>query len=115
MRQTIAKYQKVLLLDRFIITIKHVPDLDAASMECEFRYPYLDVTIRYSDKAIKRWKNKEDITNQVIHELWHIVTDPFYAKAVSRHVGKSDLEEEREHLVDTLTSITIKSLTHPVT
>ena len=68
-------------------------------------YPYLEPTILYSDKAVEYWKNKELTKDKILHELCHIITDPFYIKAISRYASKDGVEDERERLTDTIAVI----------
>jgi|GEM_PF-2675581 len=109
-QKVIAEYQRKLLLDRYTITI--APRTTTEYMECGFRVPYLDVTIGYNPEKIERdWKagRKADLTQALIHELCHVVTDPLYAKASDRYAGKNDLESERETLTDHIAMIIVKN------
>lgn len=104
-RKIIDKYVPILLLQRHKITLKKT---DCGFMESSFRYPYLNPEIRYSDKALNEWKRTNDMTEAVVHEMCHFITDPLYAKAVSRFASKEEVEDEREQLTDLLSNIVVK-------
>ncbi len=105
----IKKYSKILLLDKHTFELKY-PTGDAESlMECIFNYPYLNVTVLYSDKVLKKWKKKEDVVPYIVHEMCHPITDPLYSKAVERYVSKNEILDEREKLTDYICNIIIKN------
>lgn len=101
----IAKYQPLLLLDRNTFEIKYGTENKAALMECVFNYPYLNVTLKYSDELIDKFKRKEDITPYVVHEMCHVITDPLFSKASDRWVSKNEVLDERELLTDYICNI----------
>ena len=107
--KVIAKYSKILLLERGSFSVKHGVSGTNSYMECKFNYPYLDTTIFYSDMAMNDWKNKKDITPFIVHEMCHVITDPLYAKANSRFVSENEILDERELLTDYISNIIIKN------
>lgn len=74
-------------------------------LEITCTYPYLDPTIRYSQKAFDHWKEGILTSCRILHELCHIITDPLYCKAISRYVSENEIRDERERLTDTVTAI----------
>jgi len=78
-------------------------------LECVFNYPYLNVTIKYSDKVVDKWKNGKDIVPYLVHEMCHPITDPLYTKANSRYVSVDEILAEREKLTDYICNIVIKN------
>ncbi len=103
----IKKYQPVLLLTRNTFELES-PTRDPDSyMECVFNYPYLNVTIKYSDKLLKAWQKGKDIVPYIIHEMCHVITDPLYSKATSRYVSKDEILDERELLTDYICNILV--------
>lgn len=103
----IKKYQSILLLQRNTFEVKYGTENSHALAECVFNYPYLNVTIKYSDKLVKDWENKKDITPYIIHEMAHVITDPLYAKANLRYSTRSEIEDERELLTDYICNIVV--------
>lgn len=65
-----------------------------------FSYPYLEPYIKFSDKAVDAWLKNNLPKKRILHELCHILTDPLYAKAISRFSGQDEIESERERLTD---------------
>lgn len=74
-------------------------------LEITHIYPYLDPTLRYSERAFQVWKEGKMEKDRILHELLHIITDPLYTKAFSRYVTKQEIEDERERLTDTISAI----------
>lgn len=105
----INRYSKILLLDKHTFEVKAVLENKDAWLECVYNYPYLNVTINYGEKIIKKWKDKEDIVPYIIHELCHPITDPLYAKATARYVSKDEILDERERLTDFICNIVVKN------
>jgi len=106
-KKQVKIYKPVLGLELQEIEIKQGKHTDYLSMDC--CYPYLEPLIRYSDSAFEAWKKGNLPADRILHELCHILTDPLYVKALSRHAGKADIEDERERLTDTI-SIIIRNL-----
>ena len=99
------KYQSVLFLDKYHLKIEKEKDGYLAS---KFNYPYLDITIEYSEDSLKDWvKNKRDAERRMIHEFCHSITDPFYS-VVLDFPSKKALENERERLTDHIAQIVNK-------
>lgn len=80
-------------------------DAKQAYLAITCTYPYLDPTIKYSEKAFKDWSKGKLEKDRILHELIHILTDPLYNKALGRFVSKDEIEDEREKLTDTLSAI----------
>ena len=83
----------------------YIEKKDCEYLSITFSYPYLEPVLYFSNKAFEDWKVDKLYKSRILHELVHILTDPLYAKACSRHVGKTDLEDERERLTDRLSVI----------
>lgn len=108
----IAEYKTKLLLDRHTVTLEASDKVDY--FECTFRPPYLDSAIRYNPEKVQRdWKggNHADLKHALIHELCHVLTDPFYGKATERYTTKQTLNDERETLVDHIATIVERAYT----
>lgn len=105
----INKYTKILLLDKHTFELHYGVENKDSLMECVFNYPYLNVTIKYSDKLVEMWRNKKDITPYLVHEMCHPITDPLYSKAISRYVSRDEILDEREKLTDYICNIVIKN------
>ena len=71
-------------------------------LEITCSYPYHDPEIRFSDSALEAFREGKLVEDRILHELCHTLTDPLYVKAIERYVGKSEIEDERERLTDTL-------------
>lgn len=78
-------------------------------MEISFTYPYLEPTIRFSEKSFGEWQMGKMKKDRILHELCHILTDPLYCKATYRYASKDEINDERERLTDTI-CIIIKNL-----
>jgi len=105
----IQEFIPILLLQQYFFTVeKYKGEKAGLIMECELRYPYLDATIRYSEKAFDWWKNEKSIKPYIVHELAHLITDPFYSKATQRFVSNYEIEDEREKLTDLISNIVLK-------
>ena len=107
--KVIDKYSKILLLDKHTFSVKRGVSDERTFMECRFRYPYLDAQINYSERAFEDWKDKVNIKPQIVHELCHIITDPFYSKANARYVSIDEILDERELLTDHISNIIVKN------
>lgn len=108
---TISRYSQILLLDKHTFQVKYAEDLKGSLFECVYNYPYLNVVINYSDEVVKRWQEGKflEVSNYIIHELCHPITDPLYAKATSRFISRGEIEDERERLTDYIAQIIIKN------
>lgn len=104
----INKYVPKLLLQRHIFEVKFGTKDENTLMECKFNYPYLNVTISYSEDTFKKWINKEDVIPYIVHEMCHPITDPLYCKATARYVSKDEILDERENLTDLICNIVLK-------
>jgi hypothetical protein len=102
---TTAKYAKILLLDKYVFKFELEPQRKSG-MACSFRHPYLDITLYYGPSTIADWKKDIAIARHyVVHELCHVITDPFYDCSIERFVARPALENEREHLTDHIATI----------
>jgi hypothetical protein len=107
----LKKIQKILLLDDFH-PLSIEPSNKKNISECKFNYPYKSINIGYSDGVFEDFqKGKiEDVLGVLVHEMCHSITDPLYSKAVSRYVGKDEIEDERERLTDHIANILLKNI-----
>ena len=105
--EIVKQYQPILLLQRNTFELKYGTENPKAYMECVFNYPYLNVTLKYSDDFVEKYNKKEDITPYVVHEMCHVITDPLYAKATERWASKNEVLDEREMLTDYICNIVI--------
>lgn len=100
------KYKGILFIEKYQLWFKATEDNYLAS-KCH--YPYLNITIMYSEKAVEKWKrDKYDAETEIIHEFCHSITDPLYCKANSRYVSQDEITQERERLTDHISNIVIK-------
>jgi len=104
----IEHFVPILLLQRHTFELKKGVNNQEALMECVFNYPYLNVTINYSEKAFEKWKKGEDVTPYVVHEMCHPITDPLYAKATDRYASRNEITDEREMLTDLICNIVLQ-------
>lgn len=104
----IKKYQKILLLDMYDIKLIESTENKEAMAECKFTYPYLNAKIHINPDLIRN-KDSRKLESVIVHEMCHMVTDPFYSKAVSRYISKYDMEDERERLTDHVCNIILKN------
>lgn len=105
------KYKSVLFIEKYHLKVEKDIHQDPVYLGSKFNYPYLDITILYSDKFLKDWqKNKKDAERRIVHEFCHTITDPFYAVMLSWPT-KTALEEARETLVDHVAQIVNKHFT----
>ena len=101
----VSKYQKKVFLQNHTFRAKH--DKDTEYMSCSHAYPYLNVTIRYSDTALEDWRNGRDMSPFILHEVCHPLTDPLYNKALDRFASRNEIEAERERLTDHICNIVL--------
>lgn len=109
---TLRKYQKVLLLDDYLLKFQYSKDVtEDEYMHSIVRFPYKDIIIKYGARAITGWKekDKQTIKEVLIHELAHTLTNPLYEKSRRRYVSKDEIIDANEHLVDHITNIIIKA------
>jgi protein required for attachment to host cells len=110
--QILKKYQKVLLLDSYLLTFKFSSDVDADDkMHSLISYPYREIIICYGTHSVGLWekKKKEELTQTLIHELAHTLTNGLYEKARSRYLTPNEIKDENESLVDHIANIIVKS------
>lgn len=105
----LKKAQKILLIEHYEpLDIEHREDVNYA--ECACHQPYQSITIRYSDKVVEDWKKeKSSVIGVLVHEMMHVVTDPFYHVAVQRYTNGREMEDARERMTDHLTNIILKN------
>lgn len=107
----IDKYQDIILLQDHKIFFKYDKSVDdGAIMECDPRYPYKVLTIRYGKVALEEWKKPDhgELHDTIIHELVHAITEPLYRKAILRYTSDGEINDERERLTDHITNIITK-------
>lgn len=103
----IKKWQPRLHLDHY--TIRQQKDAETKYLSCLYNYPYHDGAIQWSEKSFEDWqKGDPEHERRVVHELCHLITDPFYTRAVERYITKDALEDERERLTDFIAVIAFK-------
>lgn len=107
----LEKLQKIFLVEDHTPLVLEYNTKKPKVSEFQYVYPYKTITIRYSDYVLEDWsKKKYDMAVGVLaHEMAHVVTDPFYAKAVSRYLDKESMEDERERLTDHIANMVIKA------
>lgn len=104
----IDRYVPLLGLTNYIIEVKPGCKNKYSYFECQFNYPYLNNYISFSKLALKEWMGGKDFEAHILHELCHIITDPFYSKANARHVTHEEILDERERLTDQIAHIVYK-------
>lgn len=107
--ELLKKYHDILLLQDHLLSLKQKDDINAYATHT-FCYPYKETEVNYDKELYEMWeKGKlEDVKAILIHELCHSLTDPLYAKATNRYVGRDEIEDEREALTDKLANIIVK-------
>jgi hypothetical protein len=109
--QMYNKYKAVLFIEKYHLKSRTVKKDEDYYLGSKFNYPYLDLTIIYSDDFIKDWKeNKQDAERRIIHEFCHAITDPLYS-VVMNWPTKDQIEKERERLNDHIAQIVNKHFT----
>jgi hypothetical protein len=105
-KETIDYYLPKLFININKIEIEKGEETRYLEITCT--YPYLDPTLKYSERAFNAWIKGKIKKDRILHEICHILTDPLYSKANDRFSGKNEIEDERERLTDTLASILIQ-------
>jgi hypothetical protein len=105
--KVIVQFTPILLLQRHTFEVKRGCESKDALMECVYNYPYLNVTIKYSDQAFEDWKKGKDVVPYIVHEMCHPITDPLYSKATARYVSRDEILDERELLTDYICNIAL--------
>jgi hypothetical protein len=103
----INKYTPVLGLTNYLFEAV-LNNKTTEYMACKFVYPYMNATIWFNDESLGDFKNGKDMEPFIVHELCHLITDPFYSKASQRYTTQTDLEHERERLTDCICNILLK-------
>lgn len=104
-RQMFDKYKSILFIEKYHLQTRMPVEDENYYLASKFNYPYLDITIIYSDKSLSDYlKNKKDAERRIVHEFCHTLTDPFYA-VVTNWPTKNDVEEQRERLTDHIAQI----------
>lgn len=103
----VDKYAPVLLLSNHTIILEKD---NGFYLACKYRYPYLDGIVIYSDSSLRDWQreSKKYHERKILHELCHLVSDPFYAKATTQYTSKGEIEDERERMTDHIAVIVHK-------
>jgi hypothetical protein len=108
-KEMFEKYKSILFIEKYNLYLKYDNEKYLTS---KFHYPYLNLTISYSDKSLKNWeKDKIDAEHELVHEFVHAITDPFYYLANNRYVSSDEVERERERLTDHIAKIVSKKIT----
>jgi hypothetical protein len=97
--------QRILLLqDHYPIELEWKEGSDS---ECVFCYPYKSIKILYADYLLDEWrkKNYSKVIDVLVHEMCHVITDPFVQRAYARYTTKEDVMDERERLTDHIANI----------
>jgi len=108
----LRKYQKVLLLDDYILKFRFSKGVDDEDqMHSLIRYPYKDIIIEYGAVAKDLWKKKmkQELKETLIHELAHTITNPLFEKARLRYTSHNELRDANEFMVDHITNIIVKN------
>lgn len=106
----LKEYQPKLLLTHFHIDIE--ARKSANYLEVDNRVPYLDPAIGYNpERVLKDWNDgkKEELKRSLIHELFHVLTDPLFNMGGDRYATKDHYNQMREHTVDHLANIIYKN------
>lgn len=105
-QSVIDRWQPRLRLEHFVI----YPEKDESTryLACRYNYPYLDGAILWTDRSFRDWRDGDERhERKLVHELCHLITDPFYTRAGDRYVTKEVLEDERERLTDHIAVLAI--------
>jgi len=106
--QMYDKYKAILFIEKYHLKSRTLEKGEDYYLASKFNYPYLDLTIIYSEEFIKDWKsNKRDAERRIVHEFCHAITDPLYATVVNWPT-KTQIENERERLNDHIAQIVNK-------
>lgn len=104
-KEMFDKYRSVLFLEKYRLEIEYSDEKGAPMLATDCNYPYLDIVITYTDKALNDFlKNKKRSERWIVHEFCHIVTDSFYSTVV-RWPTKQAIEDARERLTDHIAQI----------
>ena len=107
-RAMFEKYKGILFIEKYHLKMRPKTKEEDYYMASRFNYPYLDITIIYSEKSIKDWKeNKRDAERRIVHEFCHTITDPFYAVVIDWPT-KAHIEDARERMTDHIAQIVNK-------
>lgn len=105
------KYKATLFIEKYHLKCRLKKQDEYYYLASKFNYPYLDITIIYSEDFAKDWqKNKRDAERRIIHEFCHVITDPFY-QVTTAWPTKQALEEARERMTDHIAQIVNKHFT----
>ena len=105
--QMFNKYSPILFMQKYDLGV--IKD-DKNYLASKFNYPYLDVTIEYSDDAIDQYKRDKGIAErELLHEFCHVITDQFYVTCIGYH-SKEQMEQARERMVDHIAQIINKNI-----
>lgn len=108
-KSTIEEWVPRLHLHHF--TIYQEKDSSQKYLACRYNYPYLDGAVLWTDASYKDWADGTDDGHErkIVHELCHLITDPFYTRAGERYVTMAALEDERERLTDHIAVMAYKN------
>lgn len=102
-REQINHYSPILGIVLIDVGIKFRKETEFLDITCT--YPYIDPTIRYSEKAFEAWRDGEIKSDRILHELCHILTDPLYCLINQREFSRDTIINERERLTDMITAV----------
>lgn len=104
-RKMFDKYKSVLFIEKYHLKMRPSKKDEDYYLASKFNYPYLDITIIYSEESMKDWeKDTTDAERRVIHEFCHSITDPMYS-IVIEWPTKKQIEDARERLTDHIAQI----------
>lgn len=105
--ETIKTWVPRLLLQNILVGVQK--DEKEKFLASRYRYPYMDAQVLWTDNSFKSCLKDPNQEHEIVHEMCHVITDPFYTRAVDRYTSKDSLEDERERLTDQIAIIAFKS------
>ena len=105
-KSQIVFWSKKLHLSLFTITCKL--DNTVSYLSCHINHPYLNVCINYSNKVVEEYKEGKDISEHILHELCHIITEPMYLLCFERFISQNEIEDTRERCTDHISTIVFR-------
>lgn len=109
-KEMFEKYKSIIFLERYQVYFKYI-NKESQYLASRCHYPYLNFTLEYGDRAIKRWEeDKLEAERDIIHEFSHLLTDPLYYVATKRYATSDEIESARERLTDHISKIISKNI-----
>lgn len=91
---------------RVSIEIDPAKTNDDYAFEITCHYPYQTATLKWKEETYEDWlKDKNKITVYLLHEMIHILIEPFAQIAKQRYVTQVQINDADEELTDRLTNI----------